>query len=29
LFPTNGKKLLTSVVELEESWKKLRRRKTL
>jgi hypothetical protein len=25
LHPTNGHKLLTSVVELEKSWKKLRR----
>ena len=26
LHPTNGQKLLTPVVELRESWKKLRRR---
>ena len=29
LHPTNGKKLLTPVVELGENWKKLRRRVTL
>jgi hypothetical protein len=29
LHPTNGQKLLTSVVELLISWKKLRRRVTL
>jgi hypothetical protein len=29
LHPINGQKLLTSVVELGESWKKLRRRTTL
>jgi hypothetical protein len=29
LHPTNGQKLLTPVVELGESWKKLRRRVTL
>jgi hypothetical protein len=29
LHPTNGQKLLTSVVELGESWNKLRRRVTL
>jgi hypothetical protein len=29
LQPINGKKLLTPVVELEKSWKKLRRRATL
>jgi hypothetical protein len=27
-YPTNGQKLLTHVVELRESWKKLRRRAT-
>jgi hypothetical protein len=29
LYPINGQKLLTPVVELEKSWKKLRRRATL
>jgi hypothetical protein len=29
LHPTNGQKLVTSVVELGKSWKKLRRRVTL
>jgi hypothetical protein len=29
LHPTNGQKLLTPVVKLGESWKKLRRRVTL
>jgi hypothetical protein len=29
LYSTNGQKLLTPGVELEESWKKLRRRATL
>jgi hypothetical protein len=29
LHPTNGQKLVTPVVELEKSWKKLRRRATL
>ena len=29
LHPTNGQKLLTPVVELGKSWKKLRRRVTL
>jgi hypothetical protein len=29
IHPTNGQKLLTPVVELRESWKKLRRRATL
>jgi hypothetical protein len=29
LHPTNGQKLLIPVVELGESWKKLRRRATL
>ena len=29
LHPTNGQKLVTPVVELEKSWKKLRRRVTL
>jgi hypothetical protein len=29
LHPTNGQKLLTPVVELGKSWKKLRRRITL
>ena len=29
LHPTNGQKLLTSVVELGESWKKMRRRENL
>jgi hypothetical protein len=29
LHPTNGQKLLSPVVELEKSWKKLRRRVTL
>jgi hypothetical protein len=29
LHPTNGQKLLTSVVELGKNWKKLRRRVTL
>jgi hypothetical protein len=29
LNPTNGKKLLTPVVELRKRWKKLRRRATL
>ena len=29
LHPTNGQKLLTAVVELGKTWKKLRRRVTL
>jgi hypothetical protein len=29
LHPTNGQKLVTPVVELGDSWKKLRRRETL
>jgi hypothetical protein len=29
LHPTNGQKLLTPMVELGKSWKKLRRRETL
>ena len=29
LYPTNGKKLGTPVVELEKGWKKLRRRAIL
>jgi len=29
LHPTNGQKLLTPVLELGKSWKKLRRRETL
>jgi hypothetical protein len=29
LHPTNGQKQLISVVELDKSWKKLRRRVTL
>jgi hypothetical protein len=29
LHPTNGQKLLTPVVELGNSWKKLRKRATL
>jgi hypothetical protein len=29
LHPTNGQRLLTPVVELGESWKKLRMRETL
>jgi hypothetical protein len=29
LHPTNGQQLLTPVVELEKSWKKLKQRETL
>jgi hypothetical protein len=29
LYPTNAQKQLTPVIELRESWKKLRRRVTL
>jgi hypothetical protein len=29
IHPTNGQKLMTLVVELRKSWKKLRRRVTL